>query len=59
MFRKSVAVAATAALLCGSAIALGAAEHAARQRDRPHLDVGLCRPSGAGEDGGAVNGAMN
>src|SRR5712664_2937045 len=32
MFRKSVAVAATAALLCGSAIALGAAEHAPGDR---------------------------
>jgi serine protease inhibitor len=32
MFRKSVAAAATAALLCGSAIALGAAEHAPGDR---------------------------
>ena len=32
MFRKSVAAAATAALLCGSAIALGAAEHVSGDR---------------------------
>jgi serpin B len=32
MFRKSVAVAATAALLCGSAIALGAAERSSEDR---------------------------
>jgi serine protease inhibitor len=32
MFRKSVAAAATAALLCGSAIALGAAEHSPADR---------------------------